>query len=246
MMRTIHLWRIFVFVMIVVAMVNVLLIDYVWLKDREQVDQVSERINQLTTAFTSLGGVLKAQLDGSGNLIMPEGGDDEVRTDTCGSVCQRMIEQKVAQAIGTVTLPVTSSTPGANTTTNTTTIVSRAGTYYIPLSGIGSTKNLDWVNLTNTETTIDWSEYGDNRTVTWDIYAKIYQGNGKATVRLYDKTNAIAIPNSELQTGSENTVHLVSGELQMWSGNNTYVVQVKTNTGYEAYFESGRIKVVVK
>ena len=119
-MRTIHLCRIFVLVMIVVALGNILLIDYVWLKDREQVDQVSERLNQLTTAFTSLGGVLKSQTDGSGDLIMPISDDEtEIRTDTCGPICQRIIEQKVAQAV--TSLPAATSSTDTNTNKTQTT-----------------------------------------------------------------------------------------------------------------------------
>ncbi len=234
-------------VMIVIAIGNLLFIDYIWLRDRDRINQSTERLNQLTQAFTSLGGIIEGMTDGSSDLLMPVDEDSgTVRSDTCGPICQRVIEQQVALAIGSLTPAVSRTPTPASSGGGATVTVSKAGTYYIPLSGTGSTKNLDWTNIVTTETVIDWSEYGEARTVTWDAYAKIYQGNGKVSLRLYDKTNGIAVPNSELETGSETSVHLVSGQLAMWSGQNTYVVQVKSNTGYEAFFESGRIKVVVK
>lgn len=242
-MRTLHLWRIFLAITSVILILNMAAIDYFWLQDRTRLDETIQTVNQLTTAISNLPSVAT---DSTQEAVII---DDGIDNRACGSVCERVIERKVAEALDSTN--TTSTSPDPPTTTRptsppATTLVSKAGTYYIPFSNSGSTTNRDWTDLSGTETIIDWSEYGSNYTVTWDAYAKVFQGNGKTRIRLFDKTHGIAVPNSELETSSENTVHLVSGELSVWSGTNTYLVQVLSLTGYEAFFESGRIKIVVK
>jgi len=243
-MRTLHLWRVFLGISSVILLLNMGLIDWLWFKDRVRLNDTMERVNQLTTAF---GGLQPAEEMAEDEQALVE---EITGNRTCGSVCERVIEKKVVEmmeASGSGTTSV-GTTPRSNTSTitNTTTVVSKAGTYYIPLSGTGSTTSRDWVDIPSTEIVVDWSEYGSNYTVTWDAYSKVHQGNGKTLIRLYDKTNAVEVPGSNLETGSENTVHLVSSVLTLWAGKNTYVVQVKSLTGYQAFFESGRIKVIVK
>jgi hypothetical protein len=241
-MRTLHLWRVFLAISVVILMANVLFIDYVWLDERGRLEETIKRVNQIAEALA----VLKT--DGIEEQILEEGsqGGGDFTDRTCGTLCERVIERKVAEALDSAVISPTSPNPAMPETKTTTTVVTKTGTYYIPLSGTGFTTNRDWTDIASTETVVDWSEYGGEHTVTWDAYAKVHQGNGKTMIRLYDKTNAVEVPGSNLETGSENTAHLVSSELTLWSGKNTYVVQVKSLTGYQAYFESGRIKVIVK
>lgn len=248
-MRTLHLWRIFLLVMIIIVTANILFLDYIWLSERKT---YSDAVVKLNTVVDLINDGSSALLNQSSQAMEATSTtklqSPVIRNDSdCGPLCQRIIEQKVAQAINVAkVLPVSPDPVTQTTNTTTTNIVIQAGTYYIPLGGTGSTKNTSWTEIPTTETVIDWSEYGNKYTITWDAYGKVYQGNGKAKFRIYDKTNNIAVPNSEIETGSETSAHMISSNLQVWSGKNTYVVQTKSLTGYESFFESGRIKVVVK
>jgi len=242
-MKVIHLWRVFVGIMMVISVANVVFLDWVWLQDRDKLDGVIRQVNQLTTAFVGVGGRLADMDEGEKDILLGNGDDfAQVTTDACGPECEKQIVSAVAAALASAP----TASPSSSTTNTVTNTVTKAGTFYIPLSGTGSVDSLDWMDIPTTETIIDWAEYGGTKTVSWDGYAKVFQGNGKVLLRLFDKTNGIEVANSNMSTGSQNSVHLVSGPLSVWEGKNTYVVQVKTLTGYEGFFESGRIKVVVK
>lgn len=245
-MRNIHLWRIFLAVSVVILIANMAFIDYIWLQDRGKLNRTIENFNKLAVLVTSTE--QEAELSGKSSTSELVVGP-EIEARGCGPVCERVIERKVAEALDIINVPAKSPNAGASatptSTATNTAVVTQTGTYYIPLSGTGNTSSRDWVDIANTETVIDWSEYGPNRTITWDIYGRIFQGNGKARFRLYDKTNSVAVPGSDLETASETSAHLTSGPLTMWSGKNTYIVQALSLTGYTAYFESGRIKVTV-
>ncbi len=192
----------------------------------------------MTTAFTSLGG--DKQDENSG--VSSEG----LGSSNCDAACEKLMDEKITAALSQIsTRSATKKSSSGGTTTIINNTNTQSGTYYIPLSGTGSTTSLDWVEIPRTETEVNWDEYGADKQITWDAYAKVYQGNGKVSLRLYDKTNKVAVGNSELETGSQDSVHLVSGGLSVWAGKNTYVVQAKTATGYEGFFESGRIKIIV-
>lgn len=226
-------WRMFVVLVLLVMMGNLLFLD--WYIIREHKDNVVWRAR--TEAAENLAEVVflkqRDQVESGGIPVI--GGMTK-----CDSACQEEIERQVKLAVQD-TMPFDY---GGSTTTI---VNSRSGTFYVPLGLAGSTTSLDWVNLGNTETEVNWAEYGSgSRIVTWEAYAKVFQGNGEALIRLYDVTNGVPVWGSEMKTGDQNFVLLKSGALTYTEGNVTYVVQAKTLTGYEAFVEGGKIKVVVR
>ena len=213
-----------------------LFLNWVWFEDRKRNADVIDQVNQITKVLDSLDSNISESVK---DTTRDEGG-----SFVCDSDCQKLVSREIQIALLDWSLNRSNaSDSGTLIDTNVQTV---AGTFYIPLSGTGSSKSLDWVNIPTTETRIDWAEYSGEKTITWDAYARVFQGNGKVFIRLFDVTNGVAVPGSEMETGSETTVHLISGSLSVNSGNNTYLVQVRTLTGYEGFFESGRIKVNVK
>lgn len=157
--------------------------------------------------------------------------------DTCGKECQKIIEERVAQAIATLSAQ------------KTTTIVQQTSgpkTSFIPLGGTSTTTNTDWTDVKTGEVWIDIADYGEEPSVTWETFLKVAHGNGKAFARLFDVTNGIAVVGSEVSATSADFTQVSSGNLAFWRGRNLYRVQIKSLNSFVVSFDSGRLKIVSK
>jgi len=116
---------------------------------------------------------------------------------------------------------------------------------FIPVSGGISTTSTDWVDVPGSEFELNLQDdFGKTSSVTWE--ASIYEqhGNGRAIVRLSDKTNSVAVPGSEVSTNSDTSTLIKSDQLVIWAGKNKYQVQIKSEKSFPAFFDSGRVKIV--
>lgn len=135
----------------------------------------------------------------------------------------------------TTTQPVTSTT---------TTSSSGAKTVYIPIGYGGSgSSSTDFGTVSGHEVTIDPGSYSGYKQMIFEASFRIFQGNGTAEVRLYNKTDGTAILNSNLSTTSQDYVNKTSNGFTIAPGSKTYVVQVKSSTGYSVDLQLTRIKV---
>lgn len=157
--------------------------------------------------------------------------------DDCGDKCKETINKEVAQAVATLSAQ-------KQTTVITTKPSTEPKITYVPLSGTFSTKNTDWTDVKNSDVNIKIEDYGKNPYVDWNAFIKIDQGNGQVSARLFDVTHSIGVAESELKSTTSTPTLTSSGRLQLWSGNNLYRVQIKSLNGYEATFDSGRVKIV--
>lgn len=201
------------------ALVNLVVLDIAWLKSQRQEEILSPK------ELTSLPSPTSA-------------------ADICGLVCQETIAQKISEAIATIS--------GKETVKETTIVkettqqVSQSQIIYIPLGGGGSTTSQDWADVANAEVWLDVADYTNIDKIYFEGFIKVKHGNGKVYARLYDVTHSIAVQGSEIETTSENYTLVESGSLNLWRGKNLYRVQIKSLTGYEAFFDSGRIKIIIK
>ncbi len=119
-------------------------------------------------------------------------------------------------------------------------------TSYVSMGTSYSSASTDWITVPDSSVYIDLAnDYSLAAYVTWDVSLKVAHGNGTAYARLYDATNNIAVQGSELKVENTATATQVfSGKLELWRGNNLYVVQVKSLNGYEVTASGGRVKVV--
>jgi len=158
--------------------------------------------------------------------------------DECGDACVSHIERVVAEAVATI-----SASP--KTTTQIVSPSTSNQTGYIPLDGPVSTTSTSWINVPGVEVSIDLAnDYSSAARVSWEGSLKVDYGNGQAFARLFDVTHGIAVDASEISTTANSTfVTISSGYMNFWSGRNLYRLQLKSLTGYEATFSSGRIKV---
>lgn len=163
--------------------------------------------------------------------------------DICGPICQQTINQKVSEAIGTISGKETKETTVIQKTTEK---VSQPSVIYIPLGGGGSTTSQDWADVSNAEVYLDIGDYPNLDRAYFEGFIKVKHGNGRAFARLYDVTHTIGVQGGEMYTDNESFTLVESGSLSFWRGKNLYRVQVKSLNGYEAFFDSGRIKLILK
>lgn len=159
--------------------------------------------------------------------------------DTCGTECEKKIDEKVSQAIAKLPTPKAGTTAKSNGATKTS---------FISVGTSFSTTNTDWTDIKGGEAWVDPADYGSSGspTFTWEVSLKIANKNGEAWARLYDTTNNIAVSGSEVSVTTADYTTVSSGNLPLWSGRNLYRVQIKSTTSQTASFVTGRVKVVYK
>ena len=155
--------------------------------------------------------------------------------DRCGADCQEKIDRKVAEALATVSAKQNTTTVGGGVFATT----------YIPIGSTFSTRNLDWTDIPG-QAEVDSEGYGTGPSFYWEVSVKIGNSNGEVFVRLFDITNSIAVSNSELSVKSASYTNVSSAALPFWRGKNLYKIQIKSTSGEEAIFASGRIKVIYR
>ncbi|MFZ5932762.1 MAG: hypothetical protein ACOYT7_01665 [Patescibacteria group bacterium] len=154
----------------------------------------------------------------------------------CGSECKKEIKRVVADAIATI-----AAVPKTIIKTQSTSLK----TSYVPLDGTVTTTSTAWVDAAGVEVAFDLrQDYGENARVSWEASLKVAHANGTAYARLYDATHGIPVLGSEISTTNNSSfVRVASGNLNLWSGRNTYKVQLKSLNSFEITYTGGRIKV---
>lgn len=158
-------------------------------------------------------------------------------SDGCGASCQDFIKQEVETAIAGESAKLTPKPFAKTTVTKQTT--------YIPISTSFSTQSTDWKDVPGSEVYIDLAnDFSNDAYVTWEACLSIANASGTADARLFDKTHGIAVQASLVSVSSSDVTQVKSGQIYPWSGNNQYIVQIKSLNSNLATFSSGRIKVV--
>jgi len=163
----------------------------------------------------------------------------------CASDCSDLIDQKISQAIATISGKETiKETKVVEKTTTTST--SQSQVIYIPLGGGGSTTSKEWADVGNAEVYFNISDYSNVDQIYFEAFINVKHGNGKTFARLYDVTHGIGVQGSDIYTDSESFTLVESGSLNFWQGKNLYRIQIKSLNGYEASVDSGRIRIILK
>lgn len=115
---------------------------------------------------------------------------------------------------------------------------------YVTIPGSGSSSSFDWANLGGTDFYFDTSDYPGLLEVYFESSMSLFNGNGRAYVRLFDVTHGIGVQGSQVETVNQSTTVVQSGKLSFWAGKNTYRVQAKTLTSDTAIFSYGRLRIV--
>lgn len=142
----------------------------------------------------------------------------------------------------TKTSAVTTIQPSTSTTTTATSVGAKS--VYIPIgTGGSSTSTTGYESIGVQEVTIDTANYPGYKSMVFEAYLRIYQGNGTAFARLQNKTDGTAISGTEISSTSQDFGIISSGTFTLPSGSKKYTVQLKTSTGYSADLQTARIRV---
>ena len=158
-------------------------------------------------------------------------------TDECGSNCQKYIDQKISDALSQIPSPQPVKTQ--------TSIQTAKQTSYIPMGSETSTTSTDWVDVPGSEVTLNLAnDYATSATVTFEASLKVANANGTAFARLFDDTHKIAVNGSDLSViNSADYVYKISTSLSLWSGTNTYKVQIKSLNSFVISITSSKMKI---
>lgn len=173
---------------------------------------------------------------------LPEKEELSQLIEKCDSACEEKIRELVSQAVATLSAKPTTKTTAQVKTTPTQ--QSKTQIQYINLVNVGLTTRNQWTDLDGTDFSYNSASYGNVREVRWIPRIKTSLG-GEASSRLFDVTNSTSVPGSEVSTRNTNFIEVESGILTLVGGNNTYRVQIKSTTDYEANFEKGKLKIVI-
>lgn len=130
------------------------------------------------------------------------------------------------------------------TTAPTTSSTSSPKTLYIPIGYGGSgSYSTDFGTVTGHEVTINPSDYPGYKQMVLEASFRIFQGNGKGEVRLYNKTDGTAVLNSVLSTTSQDYSTKTSSGFTLSGGSKTYTIQAKSSTGYAVDLQLTRVRI---
>ncbi len=128
--------------------------------------------------------------------------------------------------------------------TSATTISGSKSPAYIPLGWNGSASTQDWSSVSSQSISIDPADYSGYTGMQFEANISVYQGNGTAYARLFDKDDGLAIIPSEVSGKTDTPTWASSATFQLpATTKKTYVLQVKTTTGYASQVQNARIKV---
>jgi hypothetical protein len=116
---------------------------------------------------------------------------------------------------------------------------------YIPL-GPGSTRSMEWVELTGIESVIDMANYPKIKSVIFEASLRIPTANGKAYAKLYNVTDKHDVWFSEVWAEGSLSFRAESANISLSPGRKLYRVMMKSTMGYEAILDSARIKIILE
>jgi len=114
---------------------------------------------------------------------------------------------------------------------------------YLPINGSFSQLTYTWLDASGAQFYFDTADYPGLKEVRFDANLKLVNGNGLAMARLYDVTHAVALPGSEVQTGSQQDTLVTSSPVNFLAGRNLIRVQIKSLTADTTVFNSGRLVI---
>lgn len=168
--------------------------------------------------------------------IVSMSGQPPETVDTCGEECQNLIDEKVAEALATL-----SAKPSQPKVTIPGPSPAVAVTSYLPLGSGGSTKVTDWTALDGSDFIFDLKDYPEGTKVHWNGNLKADVSNSRCFARIYDNSNFRAVDFSEQSTNEKTTQNLTSQPLMIWAGRNTYRVEIKSLNGITCSLGSPRL-----
>ncbi len=170
--------------------------------------------------------------------------------DECGASCRAYIDMKMSPAVTsspTIAVLPTKISPAPTSTPVVATVAKVRRVSYITVPGSGgSSLQQSWMDVAGTDFYFDTKDYPGIKEVVFESTMQLVNGSGMAYARLFDATHGIGVQGSEVQTNSNSSTIVQSGQVGFWSGKNLIRVQVKSLTTESAVFNGGRLRIVAE
>lgn len=215
---------------VLIAVVAGLIFGLSKLNVSQNVEQVKTKVESITQPKE-----IPARLPSESSLTKP---DVQIMIDSSIAPLQKQIDDLSKNKSAA---PVVVQSPASSSQTS---VSSSPKTLYIPIGYGGSgSSTTDFATVSGHEITINPSDYTGYRQMVFEPNFRIFQGNGKAEVRLFNKTDSTAIQNSVVSSTSQDYSTKTSSGFTIAGGSKTYTVQAKSSTGYSVDLQLTRIRV---
>jgi hypothetical protein len=114
---------------------------------------------------------------------------------------------------------------------------------YVPISGGFSQIAYDWTDVPASQFYFEKSDYPGLKEIKLESNMKLFNGNGKAFVRLFDVTHGVALSGSQVETSSQSDTVVTSEAINFMNGKSLIKVQIKSLTADTTVFNSGRLVI---
>lgn len=128
-----------------------------------------------------------------------------------------------------------------NSTTQT--VQGTANEYFIPFGSATAANQGSYATVTGLQAYVNMSQYTGVQTVVFEV---TMGGNGIVQAQLYDATDSIAIPNSQVSMSGGNPQLVISSPLTLPSGNKLYQVQIQTQLNQPATINQARLHITTQ
>lgn len=227
------IYKILGFVAAVFA-VNVLLLDFFFVAQRNSLLDFQTRLTQLADSFKILGGRLYTTSSGEQKII-----PIAEPNNACPVACLDLISLSTSAAKLSTRSLVAPVFPTSTTTTPTS---SNKGEFFVPL-GTGSVATLNqWVDVNTAQATFDTGTYSAITAIYFEAIMHVAQGEVRA--RLYDTTTPFIYDGEQVRTTSA-TGQLVFAQVPLRTGSKTYKVQMYSNIS-TGFLDQARIRIVTQ
>lgn len=233
--------------LVVFAVLNLVLLDFLVVSQRSSTLDLSTRVGTLSESFKTLTariyGVNFSDTNGQKSpselITFPSGGS----ADVCSSTCVSMIRSATASAIKVMsqqqsqTQTTTVYTPPKVTTTATS-----KGEFFIPLGSGTVSLGTDWTDINSAQAIFDAANFGSIKAAYFEVF--IRTDSGQVSARLFD-TSTPAILFSSQVTSTSSTSTFFSAPITLSAGNKTYRVQMKSTIS-TGVLDQARVRIIVQ
>lgn len=162
---------------------------------------------------------------------------------TCPASCQKLIDQRVEEAVANLTSQLEALEKKLEAVTSTSTSSTSQQPTYIPLVSSAETVSTGWTDVAGSDFRFDPADYPAGATVHYEVNLRAVHGSGLVYTRLYDKTHERGVDFSEHSTNSDSFQYLASNHIAVWQGNNLYRVQIRSSNGTQVELQAAKLKV---
>lgn len=212
-----------IYVVLGIMTVNILILNFFLISSRSQSAQTSTNAGASSQNSCSQGCV-----DQMNQLLT--------------SQKPNIVSPLVPTSAVTPTLALLATPTSTPTSTPTPTPTKTVKEFFVPL-GTGKGNPSDWTVVDGIGAKVDSTDYGNIKSVTFEISAQVPTGNQQVWIRLYNATTFQAVSGSDVTLSGGTATLLISSPITLSSGSNLYQIQLKTQLQANTNINMARLRI---